>query len=77
MLEGKARAANDITVGEAQNLNGRALMIKDEAAGNRFVAWGLLMGVPRRQQDRLLTVWGVSTLEALADALVLVEVKHG
>lgn len=76
MVSGKERAANDVTIGEAETLHSIGMRIRQEAGGNEWAIWALLLSYPRRQQDRLTQIWGVKTLGEVALAIAMPEAPH-
>lgn len=69
LTHAKARQANDITIGEAEALDTLARRLAADAKGNPISIHALLIGRSRREQDRLLTLWGVPTLSDLSEVL--------
>ncbi len=76
LTHAKARQANDITIGDAETLNDLAMKIRAECNGNEFSIWMYLLSLPRREQDRLAKIWGVSTCGEVAKAIAMPEVPH-
>lgn len=65
----KSRAANDMTVGDAERVHAMAVRMRQETAGNPIGIWALLLGTPRRDVDRLMQAWGIYNLQQLAEAI--------
>jgi hypothetical protein len=72
----KARQANDMTIGEAENLHALALKMKADAKGYEVAVWATLIGTPRRTVERLQALYKVSTLRDLADSICMLEAPH-
>lgn len=76
MVQGKANAANDMTIGQAETAHDLAVRIHLYAGGNPVGIWAYLLGTPARDQRRLMEAWGVDSLEKLSRAIAELEVRH-
>jgi hypothetical protein len=76
MVSGKTRAANDITVGEAETLHDLGMKIKADCKGNEFAIWMYLLSLPRRQQEQLAKIWSVTTCGEVAKIIAMPEAPH-
>lgn len=76
MVWGKARAANDMTIGDAEAVHAKALRMRRDAHGNPVGVWALLLGLPKRDLDSLMQTWQIYSCKELAEAIASMDVAH-